>query len=96
MFRHIFTSSLFTNVGEIGNNGVEISVNAKAVQKASFNWTTTLTFSKNNNKLISFTNEEFNSPYIETGQLYNDFPIKVQRLYEGEPIGTLRTRMGRH
>ncbi len=80
--------SLFTNVGVIGNNGVEISVNAKAVQKADFNWTTTLTFSKNNNKLISFTNEEFNSPYIETGQLYNDFPIKVQRLYEGKPIGT--------
>lgn len=80
--------SLFTNVGVIGNNGVEISVSAKAVQQSAFNWTTTLTFSKNNNKLISFTNEEFNSPYIETGQLYNDFPIKVQRLYEGKPIGT--------
>jgi hypothetical protein len=80
--------SLFTNVGEIGNNGLEISVNAVAVQQQSFNWTTTLTFSKNNNKLISFTNDEFKAPYIETGQLYNDFPIKVQRLYEGEPIGT--------
>jgi len=80
--------SLFTNVGVIGNQGLEISVNAVAVQKQSFNWTTTLTFSKNNNKLISFTNDEFYSPYIETGQLYNDFPIKVQRLYEGKPIGT--------
>jgi TonB-linked SusC/RagA family outer membrane protein len=80
--------SLFTNVGVIGNQGLEISVNAVAVQQQSFNWTTTVTFSKNNNKLISFTNEEFNSPYIETGQLYNDFPIKVQRLYEGKPIGT--------
>jgi len=80
--------SLFTNVGVIGNHGVEISVNAVAVQQKSFNWTTTVTFSKNNNKLISFTNAEFKAPYIETGQLYNDFPIKVERLYEGEPIGT--------
>jgi len=80
--------SLFTNVGVIGNQGVEISVNAVAVKKPDFNWTTTLTFSKNNNKLISFTNDEFKAPYIETGQLYNDFPIKVERLYEGKAIGT--------
>jgi len=80
--------TLFANVGSLGNHGVEISVNAVAVKKQSFNWTSTVTFSKNNNKLISFSNEEFYPKYIETGQLYNDFPIKVQRLYEGEPIGT--------
>lgn len=78
----------FTNVGTISNHGIEISVNAVAVQQKSFNWTTTVTFSKNNNKLISFSNDEFTAKYIEVGQLYNDFPIKVQRLEEGKPIGT--------
>jgi TonB-linked SusC/RagA family outer membrane protein len=81
-------NSLFTNVGAIGNNGLEISVNAVAVKKPSFNWTTTVTFSKNNNKLIKFTNAEFKSPYIGTGQLYNEFHDLVERLYEGKSIGT--------
>jgi hypothetical protein len=84
---YIYPTKL-TNVGTISNNGVEISVNAVAVQQKSFNWTTTVTFSKNNNELISFTNDEFTAKYIEVGQLYNDFPIKVQRLEEGKPIGT--------
>ncbi len=80
--------SLFANVGSIGNNGLEISINAVAVQKPSLTWSTTVTFSKNNNKLIKFTNADFNSPYIGTGQLYNEFHEQVQRLYEGKPIGT--------
>jgi hypothetical protein len=80
--------SLFANVGSISNNGLEISVNAVAVKKPSFNWTTTVTFSKNNNKLIKFTNDEFKSPYIGTGQLYNEFHDQVERLYEGKSIGT--------
>jgi hypothetical protein len=84
---YIYPTKL-TNVGTISNNGVEISVNAVAVQQKSFNWTTTVTFSKNNNELISFTNDEFTAKYIEVGQLYNDFPIKVQRLEEGKSIGT--------
>jgi TonB-dependent starch-binding outer membrane protein SusC len=80
--------TLFANVGALGNRGIEISVNAVAVKKPSFTWNTTITFSKNTNKLISFSNDEFYPKYIETGQLYNDFPIKVQRLYEGKAIGT--------
>jgi len=81
-------NEIYANVGSLRNNGLEVSLSAIAVQKHDFNWTTTLTFGKNKNKLLTFTNEDFYSPFLAVGQLYNDFPITVQRIYEGKPIGT--------
>jgi len=79
---------LFTNVGTIRNQGIELAINAVVVNKNSFNWATTLTFSKNNNKLVKFSNEEFTNKYIPTGWLGSSFPLYSQRLEEGKSLGT--------
>jgi TonB-linked SusC/RagA family outer membrane protein len=79
---------LFTNVGTISNQGVEITVNAVPVKQRLFSWMTTLTFSRNNNKLIKFSNEEFTTKYIETGWLGGAFPLNALRIEEGKPLGT--------
>ena len=79
---------LFTNVGTISNQGIELTVNAIAVKKGSFVWNTTLTFSKNSNKLVKFSNEEFTNKYIETGWLGGAFPLNAMRVEEGKPLGT--------
>jgi hypothetical protein len=79
---------LFTNVGTISNQGVELTVNALAVRKANFVWNTTLTFSKNANKLVKFSNEEFTNKYIETGWLGGAFPLNALRVEEGKSLGT--------
>lgn len=79
---------LFTNVGTISNQGVEFTLNAVAVKTNSFEWVTTATFSKNSNKLVKFSNEEFTSKYIETGWLGGAFPLNALRIEEGKPLGT--------
>ena len=79
---------LFANIGTISNQGIELTVNALAVKSSSFAWTTTVTFSKNTNKLVKFSNDEFTTKYIESGWLGGSYPLFSQRLEEGKPLGT--------
>ncbi len=82
------TDQFFTNVGTISNQGVELTVNAVVVKKAQFAWNTTLTFSKNVNKLVKFSNSEFTNKSIDIGWLGGSFPLNCQKLSEGQAIGT--------
>lgn len=80
--------TLFTNVGKISNSGIELTVNAIPVKTKNWRWETTLTASHNNNKLISFTNEEFAGQEYRIGWLNTPLGVYSQRLIEGESIGT--------
>ncbi len=82
------TPSLFANVGTVSNQGLEIALNAIPVKRGSFEWATTLTFSKNKNLLLKFSDGEITSKFIETGWLPGDFALAPERLEEGKPIGT--------
>lgn len=79
---------LFTNVGKISNSGIEITINAIPVQTKHASWLTTLTFSHNTNKLVSFTNEQFSGQEYRIGWLNSPLACYSQRLIEGESIGT--------
>jgi hypothetical protein len=79
---------LFTNVGTISNKGIELTINAIPVKSGLFTWMTTFTFSKNSNKLVKFSNDEFTTKYIETGWLGGAFPLNALRIEEGKPLGT--------
>jgi TonB-linked SusC/RagA family outer membrane protein len=79
---------LYTNVGTISNHGLELTLNAIVLKNSVFTWNTTLTASKNTNKLVKFTNSEFTNKYIETGWLGGDFPLNAERIEEGKPLGT--------
>ncbi|TSA37755.1 MAG: SusC/RagA family TonB-linked outer membrane protein [Porphyromonadaceae bacterium] len=79
---------LFTNVGTIRNEGVELTMNVVPVKRGFFTWMTTMTFSKNSNKLVKFSNDEFTSKYIETGWLGGAFPLNALRIEEGKSLGT--------
>src|SRR5690606_9738331 len=46
-------NSIFTNLGEIKNNGVEITINSNNVSTKNFTWTSTFNFSHNKNKIVS-------------------------------------------
>ncbi|MCP9753360.1 SusC/RagA family TonB-linked outer membrane protein [Ferruginibacter sp. HRS2-29] len=43
----------FVNVGEVGNKGVEVILKGQPVKSKNFNWSTTITWSKNKNKVLS-------------------------------------------
>lgn len=79
---------LFANIGTIRNQGVELTLNGAVVKGNSFQWNTTVTFSRNSNKLIKFSNEEFTAKYIETGWLGGSYPLSSQRIEEGKSLGT--------
>ncbi len=49
--------SQLTNVGSIGNNGIEIMLNIIPVQSKNFLWSTSFNFSKNNQKIISLADD---------------------------------------
>ncbi len=78
---------LFTNVGTISNQGIELTLNGKPVKKGNFEWNTIFTFSKNTNKLTKFSNEEFTNKYIEMGWIGGALPQYSQRIEEGESLG---------
>lgn len=80
--------TLFTNVGKISNSGIELTVDAAPVKTKEFTWNTTVTAAHNDNKLISFTNEEFAGQEYRIGWLNTPLGVYCQRLIEGESIGT--------
>jgi TonB-dependent starch-binding outer membrane protein SusC len=78
---------LFTNVGTISNQGVELTLNAVPVEKSNFLWKTIFTFSKNINKLVKFSNSEFKNKYMDIGWIGGAIPLNSQRIQEGESLG---------
>jgi TonB-linked SusC/RagA family outer membrane protein len=81
-------NELFTNVGTIANQGIELSINAVPTKLQNFEWTTILTFSKNINKLIKFSDEEFTNKYMDVGWIGGPIPQYSQRIEEGKSLGT--------
>lgn len=76
------------NVGEMRNQGVEIAVNAVPVRTKEFEWKTTLTFAHNANKLLSLSNDLYETAN-EQDDAYLGEPISLptQRLEVGKPLG---------
>lgn len=81
-------NQLFTNVGTISNNGVEFTLNVVPVKTKDFDWTTIFTFSKNTNKLIKFSSEEFKATYLDVAWMGVNIPQFSQRIEEGKSLGT--------
>ena len=59
----------WANVGVMENNGVEAIVNVMPVASKNFEWSTSVNFSTNTNKLVSLSNDEYKTtnPFFNTG-----------------------------
>ena len=78
----------FTNVGSISNSGIELTLFGDPIKTKAVEWNTSLVFSMNRNKLISFTNEEFQGQEYRIAWLSTPLGANCQRLIEGQSIGT--------
>ena len=82
------------NVGDITNNGVEFTINAIPVKTKDFQWQTTLNLSHNRNTVDKLSNSTYSVDYVDYGNP-NIGGIAsnadVQRIMEGEPLGTFWT-----
>ncbi len=58
-------SSLLTNVGSIGNKGIELQLSFAAIDKGDFKWNLDFTGSSLRNKMISLSNDLYKANYLE-------------------------------
>lgn len=79
--------TMFANVGQINNAGIEITLNTIPVQTRDFTWTLGATFARNTNKLASFSNEDYEMVEYFTGYFNEDLKVYTQRIVEGQSIG---------
>jgi hypothetical protein len=77
------------NVGTLSNKGIEVSVNVNPVRKKDFTWSSTVTFSTNSNKLVSLSNDLYQSSvdYFTTGYTIDPIQTFTNIVQVGNPIG---------
>ncbi len=82
-------STTRANVGKMQNKGLEVLINFVPVKKENFEWSSSVSFSTNTNKLVSLTNDIYttSSDYFTTG--YTGPPVQsfTHIVKVGEPIG---------
>jgi TonB-dependent starch-binding outer membrane protein SusC len=84
-------NTLWTNVGEISNKGLEVAINYVPVRKSNFLWNTGFNVSYNRNRLISLSNDFYKTKFQDLEDL--GAPglgnVNAYRLEEGQPIGNM-------
>ncbi len=73
-------SNRLSNIGEIENRGIEVTVNTDIIRKDDFKLRLGLSFTKNNNKIISLYGKDADGDGIEDDDIAN-------RWFIGQPIG---------
>lgn len=82
-------STLFTNVGVIDNNGVELTLSGTVLKKNDFSWGMDLTGSTQSNKLVSFSDDVFKVTFLTFGGIGGFGALgDAIRTIEGGPLGS--------
>ncbi|MDR2935821.1 MAG: SusC/RagA family TonB-linked outer membrane protein [Rikenellaceae bacterium] len=74
--------TIYQNIGKTNNKGVEVALNAYPVRNKDFSWRTTVTFSKNNEKIVDL---------IDGNDIALTTDIEYETLMIGRPINSYRT-----
>ncbi len=82
-------NQLYANVGTIRNNGVEVTLNAIPVKSKDLTWNTSVIYSRNRNKLVSFSNNDagFKLTDLKTGNIGADVQTWTHQIVEGGALG---------
>ncbi|GAA4442997.1 TonB-dependent receptor [Pontibacter saemangeumensis] len=83
-------STQLANVGSIENKGVEIELGAELVRREDFIWNANFNFSRNRNKVLSLSNDQWQGEDIKTAPVQGQglSGIYSQLITPGQPIGT--------
>ncbi|MDR7130905.1 TonB-linked SusC/RagA family outer membrane protein [Algoriphagus sp. 4150] len=74
-------TSILTNVGEVNNRGIELSLSTDNIRKEQFNWSTDFTFSHNKNEIVHLFKTDLNGDGREDDNIANSWFI-------GKPINS--------
>ena len=81
-------NSTLANVGVMNNSGIEVLLSAIPVQTKDFEWVSTLTMSHNSNKLVSLSNDLYEtSDYVNTGGISDPVSVSTHRVEVGGECG---------
>ncbi len=82
-------NTILANVGEISNKGIEAQVQYNLASHSAFNWTSSVDFSTNRNKLVKLSNNQFKTQnnYVYEGYIGAPIELPTTRLQIGGPIG---------
>lgn len=76
------------NVGEMSNKGIEVLINAIPVKIGDFEWSTTLTMSHNQNKLVSLSNDLYETDnFMEEGGVSDPISVPTHAMEVGHRLG---------
>jgi hypothetical protein len=68
-------ADVWSNIGEMENTGIDVSLNSKNLTRKNFTWSTTLVFSRNKNKIVD---------------VYGDGKSDIgNRWFIGQPVGVI-------
>jgi TonB-linked SusC/RagA family outer membrane protein len=81
-------STTLANVGVIKNHGIEVAINAIPVQTSDFTWNTGVTASHNVSKLVSLSNDLYETQsYINAGGVGDPISTSTHRIEVGNSFG---------
>ena len=81
-------NSTLANVGEMNNKGVEVMIGGIPVRTRDFEWNSVLTLSHNANKLVSLSNDLYEtSDWMNTGGISDPVSVSTHRVVVGEATG---------
>lgn len=74
--------TVITSMGQVNNNGIELTVRSANVQTGDWNWNTSLTFWRNNNELVELYGEDHDGDGREDDDIGNS-------LFIGHSLGAI-------
>jgi TonB-linked SusC/RagA family outer membrane protein len=81
---HTGFSRQFKNIGNVDNNGIELTLSTINIHSKNFEWTTDFNFNSYKNKVTNLGNEDYMDFTIGGSHMSN-----VGRIIKGEPLGTM-------
>ena len=75
-------STVWSNIGEVHNSGIELTLNSKNMKKNDFSWESGFVFSLNRNKIVHLLGQDLNGDGKEDDNVANSWFI-------GKPLGVI-------
>ena len=84
-------STQLANVGSVQNRGIEVVLGGTVITQKDFSWGVNVVFSRNRNKVLSLSNDQFKGNNIKIAPLQGQgltSGVYAQLITPGQPLGT--------
>lgn len=85
-----FSNTTYMNGGEMRNEGIEVTLNGDIIRGNDFTWSSTLTYTRNTQEVVSLGNDEYAYSFMNTNWVSAPGMVGVytQRIEPGQQLGS--------